>query len=404
MPTHLCAISFKECWQDPSGAWMSDGGFPLQMAALGSMFDEMTLLVTRRRRPGGGAIPLPRNARVVLLRRPTGDDRRRKASVLAFLPHYLATMARHARRADVVHVPLPGDLPLLGMLVAWALRRRLLVRYCGPWGVSPRTSRAGRVTQALMRRLAGGVDRSTPGSAVGGRHVMLVTGMGTSRPAPGLHWIFATALSAAELGGSPADCRRGLQSPPRIVCVGRLSPEKGLLDLVEALAILREVGLSPLPRVSFIGDGPQRAALERRIRALGCEELCHFTGQLDRPALVGALAGADLCVHPSHAEGFCKAWLDAFACGLPVIASNVGAARSVMGADGERGWLVSPGDVPALAARLREVLSSPRDWMGLRQRCRAYVEDRTLEAWAAEIGRICATQWNMALIEGKLRP
>ena len=113
----LCVVSFKECWQDDAGTWMSTGGFPAQMAALGALFDEMTLVLTRSQ-PLVGGIPLPRHAQVVPLRRPVGDDTRRKISVIANAIYYLTSITRHVRSADVVHTPLPGDLPFLGMIVA----------------------------------------------------------------------------------------------------------------------------------------------------------------------------------------------------------------------------------------------------------------------------------------------
>jgi glycosyltransferase involved in cell wall biosynthesis len=128
-----------------------------------------------------------------------------------------------------------------------------------------------------------------------------------------------------------------------------------------------------------------------------------FAGQLERSALSAALSRADLCVQPSLTEGFSKAWLDAFAHGLPVLASEVGAARVVLGGEGERGWLVPPGDAAALAAALRRVLTAPIDWPALRQRCRAYVEGMTLEEWSRRIGERCARQWGWTLGNGRLR-
>jgi glycosyltransferase involved in cell wall biosynthesis len=94
-------------------------------------------------------------------------------------------------------------------------------------------------------------------------------------------------------------------------------------------------------------------------------------------------------------EGFSKAWLDALSAGLPVVASDVGAAAAVLGKDGERGWRVPPGDAGALRATLLAVLRDARDWPALRRRCRAYVEGRTLESWARRIGEICSGQWGV---------
>lgn len=392
VPTRVCAISFKECWQDSEGTWYSNGGFPLQMRAIASLFDSMTLLITRREKPGEGALPLPAGADIVVLRQPAGSNLRRKLSVAASLFYYLRTIARHVRQADVVHVPLPGDIPLLGMLVALALRKRLIVRYGGSWAANQQTTPMNRVTRALMRRFAGG------------RNVMLATGEGETPPAPGMRWIFATALSAEELRAIQPAPDRGLSDPPRLVYIGRLSPEKGVANLIEAVALLDREGFRPRPEVTLIGSGPERASLEARVDALGCPSRIRFAGQLDRAGLSAELQRADLCVQPSLTEGFSKAWLDAFAHGLPVLASEVGAARSVIGANGERGWLAPPGDVRALARQIRCALTGTTDWPALRRRCIGFAQDRTLEAWAREIGQVCAQQWNMALVDGKIRP
>jgi glycosyltransferase involved in cell wall biosynthesis len=186
--------------------------------------------------------------------------------------------------------------------------------------------------------------------------------------------------------------------------VGRLSGEKGVGNLIAALEVLAREGHCPVPQCWIIGDGPARRELEEKAARLGVSSHVHFAGQLDRRALSAMLQKLDFCVQPSLSEGFSKAWLDAFAHGLPVLASDVGAAKPVIGGDGLRGWLVPPGDVPALAAQLRSVLSDPIDWPSLRRRCREYTEKRTLEIWAAEIGRICASQWDMKIVEGKIRP
>jgi glycosyltransferase involved in cell wall biosynthesis len=386
---HLCAISFKECWQTESGEWYSSGGFPLQMAAIGSLFNRMTLLITRGR-PLPGGIPLPSQAQVVPLHQPIGQDTRRKVSVISHLPYYLSTIAHHIRQADAVHTPLPGDIPLLGMMIALAMRKPLIARYGGSWQSTEQTTTMNRVTRLLMRRFAGG------------RNVMLATGEGDAPPAQGMAWIFSTALSQAELCQITPDLSRGIAQPVHLVYIGRLSPEKGVIHLLNAMELLSQSGFCPLPKVSLIGDGPERQRLENHRRTLTCAPNITFTGQLNRSQLTQVLYQADLCVQPSLTEGFSKAWLDAMAHGLPVLASEVGAARTVLQGNGSRGWLTSPGDARALADSLHTILTQTADWPVLRQRCRTYVEGRTLEAWAHAIGSRCALQWQITYARGKL--
>jgi glycosyltransferase involved in cell wall biosynthesis len=229
---------------------------------------------------------------------------------------------------------------------------------------------------------------------------MLATGEGQAPPAPGVNWIFATGVSEGELRQIEPVTERGLSDPPQLAYVGRLSSEKGVVNLIEAVALLEREGFRPLPEITLIGDGPDRPQLAERVVEIGWQGRIRFAGQLDRHNLNVALDRADFCVQPSLSEGYSKAWLDAFAHGLPVLVSEAGAARAVIGQ--ERGWLVKPGDVRLLAEQLRRIMSEPQDWRGLRRRCRAFAESRTLEAWTREIGRHCARQWNLRLMDGKL--
>lgn len=386
----LCAISFKPCWQDESGRWVSDGGFPLQMSWIGTLFGEMTLVITGGKR-GGGGLPLPQHAKVVPLRFPEGGNLRRKLAVVVHLAYYVRAIAPHVREADVVHVPLPGDIPFIGMLLALLFRKRLIVRYGSSWVPTAQSTALTNLTKYMMRRFAGG------------RNVMLATGDALVPPAPGVSWIFSTAITAPELAEIPYTAARGLQDPPRIAYIGRLASEKGLPNLIAAVQRLKERGDAPVPRVILIGSGPDEAILRDRVAAGGLGEIMTFTGQLNREALSGVLQECDFCVQPSLTEGFSKAWLDAFAHGLPVLSSDVGAARAVIGGDGERGWLVPPGDPLMLEEQLRRIMTGSTDWPALRRRCRDYTERRTLEVWAEEIGRTCARQWGITLEGGKLR-
>jgi glycosyltransferase involved in cell wall biosynthesis len=385
----VCAISSKPCWQNERGQWLTDGGFPIQMSAIASLFDGMELLIVSAI-PRSGGLLIPAEAEVFPVRQPHGADLRRKLSVSLRLPYYLAKITKHITAADVVHVPLPGDIPALAFLVGWIFRKKMIVRYCGSWARTSQTTRMNRILQSGMKALAGR------------QSVMLVTGEGAEPPAPGLHWIFATALSRREVDSISADNQRGLSTPPRLVYLGRLSPEKGVDVLIRALAILRETGGLPLPELTLAGDGPQRPALEALVAKLNCERLVCFAGQLTRTEMSALLPELDLCVQPSLTEGFSKAWLDAMAHGLPVLASNVGAAGPVIGEDGKRGWLIQPGDAPALARKIHAVLTGDIDWPALRLRCRQFAETRTIENWSRRIAEVCAAQWGMKMVHGKL--
>jgi len=387
----LCIVTFKECWPDGNGGWLSYGGFPQQMHAISSLFDDVRMLVVGVP-PRQGGMPLPRRALVVPLARPVGADGRRKLSVLSRLPYYLGRMLPHVSRADVVHLPLPGDLPLLGLALGALCRKRMLVRYGGSWFPTSQSTFMNRVTRTCMRGLRGR------------RHVMFATGAGDLPPARGIEWLFATAISETEVRTTQPDLDR-IPSDLRLIYPGRLSPEKGVRYLIEALAALRAGGEPRACRVSLtvVGDGPERHALEGLAQGLGCGPQIRFAGQLPRPQLLAELLASDVCVLPSLTESFCKARLDAMLCGVPTVTTPVGFGAELVGQDGERGWLVPSGDARAIAHVVGRLALDGTDWPAVRRRCRRFAELFTIERWRAQIAEACAAQWGVRLEDGRLR-
>jgi glycosyltransferase involved in cell wall biosynthesis len=166
---------------------------------------------------------------------------------------------------------------------------------------------------------------------------------------------------AALLGTQPAG--------PVLGSIGRISPEKGHLDLVEALALVAQRG----HRVSavFIGDGPSKAAVIERVRALGLEQQVYLPGYLADPQRF--LEDLDLMVLPSHTEGLPNAVLEALAMEVPVLATRVGGTPEIV-TDGETGRLVPPKAPEAMAEAILEFLADREGWRAMAVRGREVVE------------------------------
>ncbi len=105
----------------------------------------------------------------------------------------------------------------------------------------------------------------------------------------------------------------------------------------------------------LVGDGPERAALEAHIDALGVRDNVDLAGAVPPEELRRRLQHATVFALPSLWEGMPAAVLEAMACGLPVVASDVNGTRDVV-EHGVTGLLHPSGDVPALADCLRSVL------------------------------------------------
>ena len=234
----------------------------------------------------------------------------------ALLPAFLASFGAAARRAagdaDLVHAHwLPSGI------VALSTRKPFVVQL---WGTDVELARrVPRLAAAVLRRAEAVI---CPSSALAGD----ATRLGARQIE-----IVPSGVDLPETVGDEAN-------PPEVLYAGRLSPEKGVLELVEAAEGMNLV---------VAGDGPLR---DRVPQALGFVP----PAELDR-----LYARAAVVACPSHREGFGVACLEAMAHGRPVVASGVGGLLDLV-VNGETGILVEPGNVQALRAALERLLSDPR--------------------------------------------
>lgn len=141
----------------------------------------------------------------------------------------------------------------------------------------------------------------------------------------------------------------------RLVCVARLSAEKGLAVLMQALAVAKARGKTF--ELAVVGDGELRAPLEALARRLGVAESLSWLGWGDTAMVQREILASRALVLPSLAEGLPVVIMEAFALGRPVVASAVGAVSELV-ISRETGWLVPAGAPEALGAALCEVLDA----------------------------------------------
>jgi phosphatidylinositol alpha-1,6-mannosyltransferase len=165
--------------------------------------------------------------------------------------------------------------------------------------------------------------------------------------------------------GTPVRERHGLVGLPVIVCVSRLVPRKGQDMLIAALPHVREqVGRDV--RLLVVGQGPYEARLRALARAHGVEREVVFTGGVPEHELAAHFAAGDVFAMPCRTrrrgldvEGLGAVFLEAAACGLPVIAGDSGGAPDTVLHD-RSGWVVDGRDLGELTYRLAQVLADPQ--------------------------------------------
>ncbi len=161
-----------------------------------------------------------------------------------------------------------------------------------------------------------------------------------------------------------AECRRALGLPadaPVLVSVGGLVERKGFHRVIELLPALRE--RHPDLRYLVVGggspEGDWSGRLQQQVQDLGLAEAVHFLGPWAPERLKEVLSAADLFVLATRNEGWANVFLEAMACGLPVITTDVGGNAEVV-SDPSLGTVVPFGDAAALQAAIDAGLR--RDW------------------------------------------
>lgn len=200
--------------------------------------------------------------------------------------------------------------------------------------------------------------------------------------------------------------------PIRILAVGRLVPKKGFLVAVEAMR--RLVAWGSNVALEIVGEGEQRAAIERAIAVAGLADRIRLVGALAHGAIAERLRDATIFIAPSitgpggDADAPVNTLKEAMASGTPVVASRHGGIPELV-EHGVNGLLCAENDAADLAARIRELTLMSDRWPGLSRAARRTVElhhslDVSTEGYLASYGaarrhaselRSGRERWNM---------
>lgn len=175
-------------------------------------------------------------------------------------------------------------------------------------------------------------------------------------------------VSTVEPGVTPLALARADGEPPRLLCVGTVSPRKGQDLLVRALARLRDTPWHCDCIGSSTRDPDFAGAVAGLIHEAGLDDRIQLHGECDDARLRAAYAGADLFVLPSHYEGYGMVVTEAIAAGLPVLTTTGGALSETLPPGA--GIAVPPDDVDALTEALAALIGDRARRHALREGAR----------------------------------
>lgn len=298
------------------------------------------------------------------------------AGYLRNAPHLIRRNARTLRpvvaAADLVWIKVPASNALIA---GWLAARRRIPRFGYVAGSAFAVARARHLGPAA---LAVGLAYDLAGRIAGGRHRVVVGADIAHGGGIVTSLVEEDEIRVASNAPWPAIPRR-----LRLGWAGRIAPGKGLDVLIDAVALLDAEDKATRIELIVLGMGPARSSLEAQSTRSGIADRIHWAGHVaERATYLDALAGCDLFVFPSLAEGFPKVILDAMAVGLPVVATPAGSLRELAAA----GLIQPTGSSPdAVAAAVRALARDVTTAMRLRTGGPAFAAEHTRLAEAARL-------------------
>jgi len=296
--------------------------------------------VTRvRYAPAGREILAHRGTMASALRSPAGVAA--LASLVAAQARALRAAARAGPPVDAVHAHwwVPGGVS------AWLARAGGAPYVVTLHGTDAEILRRSAAARVAARRVLRGAAAVTAVSSYVARRAAEVAGLAPDvvlvQPMP----LDVDRFSRASRGGGG------------VVTVGRLTTQKRLDLLLDAVAAFGRRGRPA--SLLIVGDGPERGPLEARAGALGIADRVRFAGRLEPSRVPEAIGDADVFVFTGVGEGFGLAAAEAFALGIPVVATEDGGGVTEIVPRNGPGRVVPAGDAEALAGAIDELACDP---------------------------------------------
>ena len=346
------------------------------------MFDEVLIAAPchEEEPPGDCALLNRDNFSIAPQREFGGETLAAKAKLLLGVPLMSWDLMRAMRQGDAVQVRCPGNLGLIGSVLAPLFSKHRVAKFAGQWNATPGEPWSNRVQRAVLRSRWWGSPVTVYGRWPGEpEHIVP---------------FFNSVMTDEQIARGRA-AKRGPDELRRVLFVGRLSRAKNVDVLLKALGTLRSEGLAFTACIA--GEGPELAALRELSARLGLENAVEFTGGVSFERVVELLERSGVLVLASETEGWPKAIVEAMAFGLVAIGSEVGLVPEILG-DG-RGLMVAPRNVEALTGALRSVLTAPDNYARMRSQAAAWASHYSMEALRDSLRSLLAKSWGLELQE-----
>lgn len=371
--SHVCHYRYN-------GRLYAYGPYSREVDIWADLFSEVVIAAPLRAAPPpGDAIPLMRsNISIWPLRETGGETLGAKLKQLLFLPEIIGRLIQAIRATDAVHVRCPGNLGLLGVVLAPLFRRPRIAKYAGQWNGYPNEP----WTVWLQRRLL----RSWWQAPV------TVYGDWPDQP---VHVIpFFTSMMTKEQVTKAVAVAAGkvVVSPLRVLFSGRLAPEKRVSALLEGVKLAIDRGVSL--EVSIVGGGPECDKLLQEVNQLGIAARVRFVGALPFDQALEWYDWAHCLVLPSvHSEGWPKVVAEAMCHGVLCIAVDHGQIPRMLRG---RGIVLNEGSSHEIATALEAIARNPAQYTAAMREASFWARQYSLESLRSALAKLLSQQWRSA--------
>ena len=360
------------------------GPYAREIEIWADLFDEVIIAApVRKEEPTGFAIPINRrNVSLSPQMETGGKTLSAKLLQLLSLPIHIFRLCRAIRRADAIHVRCPGNLGLLGVILAPLFSKKNIAKYAGQWPDYDGEPWSFRLQKKILRSRWWNSPVTVYGEWPGEpQHVVpFFTSM-------------MTREQVADAGAVSSE--KNLEVPIRIVFSGRLSKEKGVHHLIEAIGILKERGLAV--EVAIVGNGAEFDSLQKQVAALGIADQVKMIGDVQYEAGLEYFKWGHILVLPSQSEGFPKVLAEAMCHGMVCIGTNSGLVPKML--EG-RGIVLDSVSAKSIADAIEEISSDADRFEKMSRAGVEWASQYSIEGLREALQELMEKSWGVSLGRG----
>jgi len=385
MNKSLVVVSHVQHYQWQGRLWAL-GPYVREIDIWADIFPEVVICSPcKNDKPTGDCLPFSRSNISInpVFLKGGGKGLRNKAAQILSLPSVVWKLSRAMKRAWAIHVRLPGNLGMIGAVLAPIFSRRIIAKYAGTWPEFDGESFSYQLQKKILR------SKWFKGPVT-------VYGRWPNQPNHIVPF-FTSILTDEQINLAKISATNRLpHQPARILFVGRFDKGKNAHILISALDELRKNGIAF--EAHIVGDGTERDNLHQQVKDMRMQESVYFTGAIPFNEVLDQYSWADFLVLTSeNAEGWPKAIAEGMAFGLVCFGSTRGLIPQML--ENGRGIVIDPITPQNLADGLKTVIEDQAKYFEISEKASKWSHNYSLDGLKISLINLLNSQWHADLYD-----